>query len=198
MSLTKDWTTAQAPYLVFWRPPWSWTQGSGDCLNRSQYSCTLLNWRLYCHEAHATTGFILTSKTVTDLLRLPSCHAPHLRTQAENIGTASQRLQCCPRKLLPTGCDSPYSSASLLDQATSCIDAVRTPSFRTFASSRSTSRSKTPLRTVCWRSWDTTTWAEGYCLRLVGPSPFFSSTTSLHTLPPASIYSHFDLSTIQH
>jgi hypothetical protein len=44
MSLTKDWIRARAratPYLVFWRPPWSWTQGSGDCLNHSQHSCML-------------------------------------------------------------------------------------------------------------------------------------------------------------
>ena len=65
------------------------------------------------------TGFILTSKTVIDLPRLPSCHAPHLRTQAKNIETASQRSQCCARKLLPTGCDSLHSLASSLDQATS-------------------------------------------------------------------------------
>ena len=46
ISLTKDWIRAQAratPYLVFWRAPWSWTQGSGDCLNHSQHSCTPLN-----------------------------------------------------------------------------------------------------------------------------------------------------------
>jgi hypothetical protein len=44
MSLTKDWNRAQAratPYLAFWRPPSSWTQGSGNCLNHSQHSCTL-------------------------------------------------------------------------------------------------------------------------------------------------------------
>jgi hypothetical protein len=110
---------------------------------------------IYCH-AQAMTGFILTSKTVIDLLRLPCCHAPHLRTQAKNIETASQRSQCCARKHLPNGCDSPHSLPSLLDQATSRVDAMRTPPFRTFASSRSTSRSKTSLRTGCWRSWDAT------------------------------------------
>jgi len=158
MSLTKDWIRAQAratPYLVFWRPPWSWTQGSGDCLNHSQHSCMLLNRRLYCH-AQMMTGFILTSKTVIDLLRLPSCHAPHLRTQAKHIETASQRSQCCACKLLPTGRDSPHSLASLRDQATPRVNAVRTPPFRMFASSRSTYRSETSLRTGCWRSWDAT------------------------------------------
>ena len=45
-SLTMNWNRAQAratPYLAFWKPPWLWTQGSGDCLSHSQPSCKLPN-----------------------------------------------------------------------------------------------------------------------------------------------------------
>ena len=103
MSLTKDWNRVQAratPYLAFWRLLWWLIQGSGNFLNLSQPSCTLLNRWLYCHT-HDTTGFIMTIKIIIDLLRLPSCHSPHLTTQPKSN---SQISQCCARKLLPKDC----------------------------------------------------------------------------------------------